>query len=150
MDLEALVLSTTPLAVAAAHEPSDEVASVVDGGPFRLAGGRLAAIAPPLHAQSDEDRVGGESVLAAKGAREALSSGESLAQHEAPAAGHAQTLRGAVAACRICLRRAERDGRNGGFGFGSDPYRVVKQARDWAEVLAEQGRFAPVRGKVSC
>jgi hypothetical protein len=71
MDLEGLVLSTTPLAVAAARTPSDEVAS-------------------------------------------------------------------------------ERDGRNGGFGFGGAPYRMVKQASDWVDVLAEQGRFAPVRGRVSC
>jgi endonuclease YncB( thermonuclease family) len=149
MDLEALVLSTTPLAVAAAHEPPDEVASVVDGRPFRLADGRLAAIAPPLHGPSDEDKIGGESVLAAKSAREALWSGESVAHPELPATGHAQTLTVAVAACCICLPKAERDGRNGGFGFWSDPYQVVKQASDRADVFADQGRFALVRGKVS-
>jgi hypothetical protein len=33
---------------------------------------------------------------------------------------------------------------------GGAPYRMVKQASDRADVLAEQGRSAPVRRKVSC
>jgi hypothetical protein len=122
MDLEGLVLSTTALTVAAAHEPAADVASIHDGRPFLLADGRgvrLAAIAPPRDVPHDE---------------------------QLPATDDAQAA--VAVTCRICLRTAGRDRRNGGFALWDDPYHVVKQA-SWVDVLAAQGRFAPVRGKVS-
>jgi hypothetical protein len=126
MDHEGLALSTI-LPGAAAHRPSDAVASVIDGS--------LVA----------DDR----GVLAAEAARKAVWSGET--RHELPAIGHGRTSRVVAAAtCRISLRNAGRDGPNTGFRLWGDPYHVVKQACDRADVLAEQGRFAPVRGKVSC
>jgi hypothetical protein len=116
------VLSTIPVG-AAAHDAVDEVASVIDGS---LTGGRGP-------------------VLAAEAAREALWSGET--PNDLPATGHGRTSR---VARRISLRNAGRDGTNAGFGLWGGPYHVVKQARDRADVLAEQGRFTLVRGKVSC
>jgi hypothetical protein len=94
MDHEGLALSTIPLG-AAAHRPSDAVASVIDGS---LVASRVVA----------------------------------------------------AATCRISLRNAGRGGTNTGFGLWGGPYHVVKRACDRADVLAEQGRFALVRGKVSC
>jgi hypothetical protein len=129
MDHEGPVLSTIPLG-AAAHQPSDEVASVTAGRPFLLADGRGP-------------------VLAAEDAREALWSGETL--RDLPATGHRRTSPVAAAAtCRISLRNAGRDGTNAGFGLWGGPCHVVKRAPDRADVLAEQGRFALGRGKASC
>jgi hypothetical protein len=81
---------------------------------------------------------------------QALLSGEIPVQHELAATGHALASRVAVAACRIYLRNAKRDARNAGFGLWGAPDHVVKQASDWADVLAEQERFALVCGEVSC
>jgi hypothetical protein len=114
------VLSTIPVR-AAAHDAVDEVASVIDGSRGR------------------------GPVLAAEAAREARWSGETL--NDLPATGHGRTSR---VARRISLRNAGRDGTNAGVGLWGGPYHVVKQARDRADVLAEQGRFTLVRGKVSC
>jgi hypothetical protein len=125
MDHEGLVLSTIPLGAA---RPADEVASVNDGS--LLAEGRGP-------------------VLATEAAREAPWSGEIL--NDLPATGRGRTSRVAAAATRrISLRNAGRDGTNAGFDLWGGPYQVVKQARDRADVLAEQGRFALVRGKVPC
>jgi hypothetical protein len=128
MDHEGFVLSTIPLG-AAAHQPPDEVASVIDARPFLFADGRGP-------------------VFATKPARQALWSGET--GHDLPAASHGRASRVAAAAtCRTSLRNAGRDGTSAGFGLWGGPYRVVKRARDRTDVLAEQGRFALVRGKVS-
>jgi hypothetical protein len=129
MDHEGLVLSTIARGEAA-HQPSDEVASVFDGRAFVLADGRGTA-------------------LAAEAAREALWSGETL--HDLPAIGHGRTSPVAAAAtCRISLRNDGQDGANAGFGLWGGPCHVVKQARDRADVLAKQERFALARGKVPC
>ena len=198
MSLEGLMLSTAPLAFAAAltafdahgqglrdcggrSEAPAEVARVIDGRSFLLADGRevrLAAIETPLAVPGDEDEARVQAALAAKTALETLllhrevhllalssgpdrygrlvayavirtSSGEALVQHESVAAGHALVSPAASAAtCRIYLRNAERDARNGGLGLWGDPYYAVKAADDPADVLAEQGRFALVQGKV--
>jgi len=139
---------------------------------------RLAAIETPLAVAGDEDEARVQAALAAKMTLEALllhrevnlfvlgpgpdrygrlvayvfvrtSSGEALVQHELVATGHALVSPAAAAAsCRIYLRNAERDARNGGLGLWGDPYYAVKAAADPADVLAEQGRFALVQGKV--
>jgi len=139
---------------------------------------RLGAIETPLLVPGDEDETRVQAALAAKGALETLllngevnlsvansgpdrygrlvayafvraSWGEALVQHELVAAGWALVSPAASAAtCRIYLRNAERDARDGGLGLWGDPYYVVKAAADPADVLAEQGRFALVRGKV--
>ncbi len=139
---------------------------------------RLAAIETPLAVPGDEDEARVQAALAAKTALETLllrrevnlfvsgsgpdrygrlvayvfvrtPSGEALVQHELVATGHALVSPGAAAAtCRIYLRNAERNARNGGLGLWGDPYYAVKAAADPAEVLAEQGRFALVQGKV--
>jgi len=139
---------------------------------------RLAAIETPLTVPGDEDEVRVRAALAAKTALETLllhrdvnlfalgsspdrygrlvahafvrtSSGEALVQHELVAAGYALVSPAVSAAtCRIYLRNAETDARNGGLGLWNDPYDVVKAAADPADILAEQGRFALVQGKV--
>ena len=148
MDLEGLVLSIIPLSGASSHEPSDEVASIIDGRPFLLAGGREVRVAA---IESAEVGAGAASVLAAKAAPEALLSSKILVQHGLPATGHVRASPVArVATCRIYLRNAEQDGRNAEFRLWGNPYHVVEQASDWAGVLAGQERFALVRGKVSC
>jgi micrococcal nuclease len=139
---------------------------------------RLAAIETPLAVPGDEDEARVQAALAAKTALETLlldrevhlfasssgpdrygrlvayafirtPSGETLVQHELVAAGHALVSPTASAAtCRIYLRNAERDARNGGLGLWGDPYYAVKAAADPADVLVEQGRFTLVQGKV--
>jgi endonuclease YncB( thermonuclease family) len=139
---------------------------------------RLAAIETPLPVPGDEDEDRMAAALASKAALETLvlhrevdllipgsgrdrygrvvayafvrtPSGEALAQHELLEAGQALVSPAPTAAtCRIYLRNAERDGRNAKSGFWGDPSPVVKDASDPADVLAEQGRFALVRGKV--
>jgi hypothetical protein len=148
MDLEGFVLSTIPLAVATAHEAAGEVASVIDERSFLLADGRGVRYAA-IEA-SDEDEVRVRSALAAKAAPQALLSGEPVVQHELVATGRAPASRVTVAACRIYFRNAEPDARTAGFGLWGTPDHVVKQASDWADVLAEQERFALVCGEVSC
>lgn len=139
---------------------------------------RLAAIETPLSVPGDEDEVRVKAALTSKASLETLllhrevdllvpgsgsdrygrlvayafvptPTGEALVQHELVAAGHALVSPAATAAtCRIYLRSAERDARTARLGLWGDPYDVVKQASDSADVLAEQGRFALVRGKV--
>jgi endonuclease YncB( thermonuclease family) len=139
---------------------------------------RLAAIETPLAVPGDQDEARVEAALAAKTALETLlldrevhlfalssspdrygrlvayafvptSSGEALVQHELLAAGHALVSPAVPAAtCRIYLRNAERDARNGRLGLWGDPSSAVKAAADPADVLVEQGRFALVQGKV--
>jgi endonuclease YncB( thermonuclease family) len=139
---------------------------------------RLAAIETPLAVPGDEDEARVQAALTAKAALETLllhrevdlsvlglgpdrygrllayafvwtPSGELLVQHEMVAAGHALVSPGASAAtCRIYLRNAERDARSRGLGLWGDPYHAVKTAADPADVLAEQGRFTLVQGKV--
>jgi endonuclease YncB( thermonuclease family) len=139
---------------------------------------RLAAIETPLAVPGDEDEVRVEAALAAKTALEALilhrevdlrvvdagpdrygrllayvfirtQSGDALVQHELVGAGYALVSPVAAATCRIYLRNAERDARSGGLGLWGDPYYVVKFAANVADVLAEQGRFALVHGRVT-
>ena len=131
MDLEGFVLST---AVGTARQTSGEVASVIGGRPLLPADGRrvcLAAIGP-----SDEDDVRGS---AAQAAPHAPLWGE-MVRHEA---GHAP------ASPAVCSQNAGRDAGDAPFGLWGTRYDVLKQASGWADVLAEQERFAPVRGEVS-
>jgi len=53
-----------------------------------------------------------------------------------------------AATCRIYLRNAERDAGGAGLGLWGEPYSVVKAAADPADILAEQGRFTLMQGKV--
>jgi endonuclease YncB( thermonuclease family) len=140
---------------------------------------RLAAIETPLPVPGDEDEVRAEAALAAKTALETLvshrevdlhivgagpdrygrlnafafiriPSGDALVQHEMVAAGYALASPVAAAAtCRIYLRNAERDARTGRLGLWGNPYYEVKYAANPADVLAEQGRFALVHGRVT-
>jgi micrococcal nuclease len=140
---------------------------------------RLAAIETVLSVPGDQDEARVEAALAAKAALETLvshrevgllvsgagpdrygrliayvfirtASGEVLVQRELVATGHALVSPVSPAAtCRIYLRNAERDARIGGLGLWGDPYYVVKNAANPADVLAEQGRFALVHGKVT-
>jgi endonuclease YncB( thermonuclease family) len=140
---------------------------------------RLASIETPLLMPGDEDEARVAAALAAKTALEALvldrevalripgaspdrygrliayvfirtPSGDRLAQHELLATGQALVSPTPMATgCRTYLRDAERDARTGRLGLWGDPYYVVKQADTTADVLAEQGRFALVEGKVA-
>jgi endonuclease YncB( thermonuclease family) len=77
-------------------------------------------------------------------------SGEILAQRELVAAGHALLSPAPLPApCRASLREAERTARAAELGLWGDPYYVLKMADNIADVLAEQGRFAVVGGKVA-
>lgn len=139
---------------------------------------RLAAIETPLPVPGDEDEDRMAAALASKAALETLLlhrevnlsvagsgpdrygrliayafvrtvSGDTLVQHEMVATGHAVVSPTVTAAtCRMYLRNAEQDARSAKFGVWGDPYHVLKQASEPADVLAEQGRFALVRGKV--
>jgi endonuclease YncB( thermonuclease family) len=139
---------------------------------------RLAAIETVLLKPGDEDEVRLAAGFAAKAALEALvlrsnvdlvvagagsdryrrltayvfahtSSGEVLVQHALVTFGHALVSPDATTACRTYLRDAERSARVQGLGFWSAPSSVVKNAADVADILAEQGRFAVVQGKVA-
>lgn len=140
---------------------------------------RLAAIETALLVPGDEDEVRVGAARAAKTALEALvshrevgliasaagpdrygrliayafirtASGKALVQHELVATGHALVSPAPVAAtCRIYLRNAEREARIGSLGLWGDSYYAVKHAANLADVLAEQGRFALVHGKVT-
>jgi endonuclease YncB( thermonuclease family) len=156
------------------------VARVIDGRSFLLADGReirLAGVETLLPVPGDEDDARVAAALAAKAALEMLvldrevalrsaasdrygrlvayvlirtPSGETLAQHELVAAGHALVSPAPLAApCRAYLRAAERGARAAKLGLWGDPYYVLKRAEDIADVLAEQGRFAVVGGRVA-
>jgi endonuclease YncB( thermonuclease family) len=75
--------------------------------------------------------------------------GDTLVQRELVAAGQAVVSPVALAAgCRAQLRDAERAARTAKLGLWGEPYAIVKPADDAADVLAEQGRFAVVSGRV--
>ena len=77
-------------------------------------------------------------------------SGETLVQRELLASGQALVSPILlVARCRTYLQDAERDARTAWLGLWGDPYYVVKPAVNPVDVLAEQGRFALVEGKVT-
>lgn len=140
---------------------------------------RLAAIETVLPVPGDEDEARVEAALAAKAALEALvqdreidlsaagtgsdrygrmtafvfartSSGEEeLVQHELVSAGHALVSPVPASPCSRFLRAAEREARARGLGLWGGLYTVVKQTADPADILADQGRFALVQGKVA-
>jgi len=140
---------------------------------------RLAAIETLLPVPGDEDEVRVAAALAAKTALETLAlrhevslhvlgaspdrygrlvayafirapSGETLVQRELLATGQALVSPTPLAArCRIYLQDAERDARTARLGLWGGSYYVVKQAVSPVDVLAEQGRFALVEGKVT-
>jgi endonuclease YncB( thermonuclease family) len=140
---------------------------------------RLAAIETLLLVPGDEDDARVAAALAAKSALETLvlhrevalrgsgagsdrygrltgyafiraPSGDTLAQRELLAAGQALVSPAIMAVgCRTYLRDAERAARAAKLGLWGDPYYVVRQADNIADVLAEQGRFAVVEGKVA-
>jgi endonuclease YncB( thermonuclease family) len=72
-----------------------------------------------------------------------------LVQHALVADGHALVSPSATPACRDVLRNAERTARARGLGLWGQPYSVAKSAADPADVLADQGRFAVVQGRVA-
>jgi endonuclease YncB( thermonuclease family) len=72
-----------------------------------------------------------------------------LVQHGLVASGHALVSPAATPPCRAFLRNAERTARARGLGLWGEPYSVAKSAADPADVLADQGRFALVQGKVA-
>jgi endonuclease YncB( thermonuclease family) len=139
---------------------------------------RLAAIETVLPIPGDEDEARVAAAMAAKTALETLlldceidvsvigtgadrygrltayvfartPSGEVLIQQELVAAGHALVSPAPASPCRRALQSAERDARARGSGLWGAPYLVVRQAADPADILAEQGRFALVQGKVA-
>lgn len=140
---------------------------------------RLAAIETLVPIPGDEDEARVAAALAAKAALESLVlhhqvdlrmlaaspdrygrlmayvltatlPGEILVQRELVAGGHALVAPASSAArCRTYLHNAERGARAAKLGLWSDPYYVVKQATDAADVLAEQGQFSVVEGRVT-
>lgn len=140
---------------------------------------RLSGIEMPLLVPGDEDDARVAAAMAARHALEALvlhrevalrpsgagqdrygrlvayavvqaTAGETLVQHALVAAGQALVSPGAMAAaCRAALRGAERAARAAKLGLWGDPYYVVRQADNIADVLGEQGRFALVEGRVA-
>lgn len=79
---------------------------------------------------------------------------QSLLQRELLVAGQALLSPAALLAplaarCRTYLRDAERDARTHGLGLWGEPYYVVKKAASPVDVLAEQGRFTLVEGRVT-
>jgi endonuclease YncB( thermonuclease family) len=157
---------------------SAEVARVIDGRSFLLADGRevrLAAIETLLPVPGDQDEARAEAALAAKTALEALvlarkvdlsiadagsdrygrmtayvsAMGSVAVQQALVASGHALVSPAAPAACRTWLQSAERTARANGRGLWGEPYSVLRNAADPADVLADQGRFLLVQGKVA-
>jgi endonuclease YncB( thermonuclease family) len=156
-----------------------EVARVVDGRSFLLADGRevrLAAIETLLPVPGDQDEARAEAAQAVKAALEALvlarevdlfiadagsdryrrltayvlsGGGGILVQHALVASGHALVSPAVPSACRTWLQSAERTARARGRGLWGEPYSVVRNAADPADILADQGRFAVVQGKVA-
>jgi endonuclease YncB( thermonuclease family) len=154
-----------------------EVARVVDGRSFLLADGRevrLAGIETVLPVPGDQDEVHAEAALAAKAALEGLvlarevdlfvanagsdrygrlmadvSADGVLVQHALVASGHALVSPAASPACRTSLLSAERGARAHGRGLWGEPYSVVRNTADPADILADQGRFGVVQGKVA-
>lgn len=140
---------------------------------------RLAAIETLLPIPGDEDEARREAARAAKMALETLvlhrevglsalvsgpdrygrlvayafirtPSGETLVQREMVANGQALVSPVPSATrCRTRLRDAERDARAGKLGLWAGPYYAIKHADNPVDVLAEQGRFALVEGKVA-
>jgi endonuclease YncB( thermonuclease family) len=139
---------------------------------------RLAAIETVLPVPGDEDEARVAGAQAAKAALETLvldheidlsvagagadrygrltahafartPSGEVLVQRELVAAGHALVAPAPASPCRRALQAAEREARARGVGLWDAPYSVVRQAADPVDILAEQGRFAVVQGKVA-
>ncbi len=139
---------------------------------------RLAAIETVLAVPGDEDEPRVAAAMAAKASLEALvlkrdidvavtdagadrygrltahvyvlrESDEALVQRELVSAGHAVVSPAPPSPCHTSLRTAEREARARGLGLWGGPYSIVKKASDPADILAEQGRFALVQGKVS-
>jgi endonuclease YncB( thermonuclease family) len=73
---------------------------------------------------------------------------ELLVQSELAAAGHVVVEPLPASPCRRLLRAAEREARVRGVGLWGVPYSILKSAADPADILADQGRFAVVQGKV--
>jgi endonuclease YncB( thermonuclease family) len=139
---------------------------------------RLAAIETVLPVPGDEDDARVAAALAAREALEArvlnreiglsvtgagadrygrltayvsapAGSGEILVQRDLVAAGHAVVSPAAASPCRSDLQAAERDARARGLGLWGASYSVLKKAAEPADILADQGRFALVQGKVA-
>jgi endonuclease YncB( thermonuclease family) len=139
---------------------------------------RLAAIETVLAVPGDEDEPRVAAAKAAKAALETLvlerdidvavtdagadrygrltayvyvltASDEALVQQELVAAGQAVVSPAPPSPCHTSLRAAEREARARGLGLWGGPYSIVKKASDPADILAEQGRFALVQGRVA-
>jgi endonuclease YncB( thermonuclease family) len=75
--------------------------------------------------------------------------GEVLVQRELVAAGYAVVPPIPASSWRDDLRAAEREARARGLGLWGASYSVLKKATAPADILADQGRFAVVQGKVA-
>jgi hypothetical protein len=75
--------------------------------------------------------------------------GEILVQHELVAAGHAAVSPVPASPCRSFLRAAEQEARARRLGLWGASYSVARTAADPTDILADQGRFAVVQGKVT-
>jgi endonuclease YncB( thermonuclease family) len=76
-------------------------------------------------------------------------SGEIQAQRELVARGYAVVSAIPASPWRDDLRAAEREARARGLGFWGASYSVLKKAAEPADIVADQGRFALVQGKVA-
>ena len=143
-----------------------QVRSVADGRTVQLVDGRevrLGGIEVPESAKAaleglvggreialwrlgaDNDRYGRVVALAAMtpGGPDQSIQKVLLEQGQARVAAHT-----GESGCAAGLLRAERSARTAGLGLWADPYYVMKNAGDPAEILAIRGRFAVVEGKV--
>lgn len=139
---------------------------------------RLAGIETVLPVRGDEDEARVAAALAAKAALESLvlnreiglsvadagsdrygqlrayvfsraEAGEILAQHELVAVGQALVSPVPASPCSTDLRAAEGEARARRLGLWGGSYCVFKTAADPADLLADQGRFAVMQGKVA-
>jgi endonuclease YncB( thermonuclease family) len=139
---------------------------------------RLAAIETPPMSDASRDNARSGAGLAAKAALEALilhravsgrqaaaadrygrlvvyvftmgPSEETFVQREQLANGKALLSPGDIGpACRAVLRAAEAAARAASLGLWDDPYYGVKNAEKTADLLALQGRFVVVEGKIA-
>jgi len=70
-------------------------------------------------------------------------------QHALLAQGHARVSANiGDSACAASLLAAEQKARAGGLGLWADPYYVIRNAENPAEILAVRGLFAVIKGKV--
>lgn len=135
---------------------------LAEGGLVRLAGIEVPALGPAATASREALAllVQGQNVTVRQwggtgdrygrltGMVHTPASPDSL-QQRLLAAGQAQiAARTGADACLALLRAAEHTARSGLIGLWSDPYYAVRQAAEPSRIVAEQGRFMLVEGRV--